>query len=95
MTLNSKQQQQLLQAIVDNIMPFDLDVDKEWLMDKAMQETRKQFYHHGNKEERVEGYTFAHINYPELLPIAKGPSGLNIKGRYMLIKFDIYSSNTS
>jgi hypothetical protein len=93
MTLNSKQQQQLLQAIVDNIMPFELDVDKEWLMDKAMQETRKQFYHHGNKEERVEGYTFAHINYPELLPIAKGPSGLNIKGRYNM-KFVYIAPNT-
>ena len=100
MTLNSKQiaiknrqNQFLLQAIRNNILPFDLDVDKEWLMDKAMQETRKQFYHHGNKEERVEGYTFAHINYPELLPIAKSHFGINIQGKYNM-KFVYIAPNT-
>ena len=61
--------------------PIEFDVDKEWLLDKALQCTRKQFYHHGNKEERVEGYTYAHIRFPELDAIA-GNHGLNLKGKY-------------
>tara|TARA_B110000211_G_scaffold21757_1_gene22517 strand:+ start:1861 stop:2376 length:516 start_codon:yes stop_codon:yes gene_type:complete len=71
---------------------FDFDVDKEWLLDKALQETRKQFYHHGRKEERVEGYTYAHVEYPELKELV-GRFGLAIQGKWNM-KFVYIAPNT-
>ena len=61
--------------------PIEYDVDTEWLLDKALKCERKQFYHHGNKEERIEGYTYAHISYPELDVLAD-MRGLDLKCKY-------------
>lgn len=74
------------------VFPFEFDVDREWLLDKALQEPRKQFYHHGRKEERVEGYKYAHIDYPELKELV-GRFGLAIQGKWNM-KFVYIAPNT-
>jgi|TARA_R110001592_G_scaffold234837_1_gene492639 hypothetical protein len=75
------------------VFPFEFDVDREWLLEKALQEPRRQFYHHGKKEERIEGYKYAIIDYPELQELV-GRFALAIKGRWNM-KFVYIAPNTT
>ena len=73
--------------------PIEFDVDTEWLLDKALKCERKQFYHHGRKEERIEGYKFAHVSYPELVVLASHKA-LDIKAKFNM-KFVYIAPNTT
>lgn len=73
--------------------PIEFDVDTEWLLDKALKCERKQFYHHGREEERIEGYKFAHVSYPELHVLASHKA-LDIKAKYNM-KFVYIAPNTT
>ena len=73
--------------------PIEFDVDTEWLLDKALKCERKQFYHNGRKEERIEGYKFAHVSYPELL-VLTSHKALDIKAKFNM-KFVYIAPNTT
>ena len=86
----------LVRKQLDSNVPcnqIEFDVDKDWLLDKALKCERKQFYHHGRKEEKVEGYKYAHISYPEL-EIMAGANGLNLNCKYNM-KFVFIAPNAT
>ena len=81
-----------LENIPKNLLRINYDLDYEYLLDRAYKAERKQFYHHGRKEERIEGYTYSHYK-DESLKYLVSKYGLDIKGKYNM-KFVYIAPNT-